>query len=159
MVKYQIELVRLIPNIRDEKDHRIQQLIRPIIRKKGIEKVYVQFQSEEKEIKLCVDFDPAIVTGIEVETLVRNIGADVTRRFCILTGIISNIGTIQKARIITDIMSEWAGVKEISISASGSFLMEFDQDKITLDLVLENMMKQGTPFISGEHTINDAAQA
>ena len=140
MKKLQIDIPILLPEITDKKDQCIDRIINTISNRKGVKKVHIQ---EGEITKLCVHYDPEIISLHQVEAWAKQSGAAITKRFEHLLLEVKGVRHQRHARSIEQSLLAVKGMAASVVSASGVIRLEWDNKLTNEHQVLEAVKKTG----------------
>lgn len=124
--KTKLELTLLLPDLPDAKDHCVHRLTDLLHGKVGINKAHITLDPPSDTDRLCIHYDPAIVSLSEVRELATRAGAELTQRYGHLLQRIESMSE-SRASAIESRLLRVAGVLEASLSADGAVRVEFDR--------------------------------
>lgn len=143
MEKTRIKLDILLPEIPDEKDECVTRIIGLLQYKRGIDKVHVIPEDENRKAVLCFHYNPSEVSLSEVEQLAKQAGAEITEHFGHLLIETSGVRQPRHARIIEEGLRKQTGVQNVSVSGTGFIQIEFDKGKTSEEFILLQIKKEG----------------
>ncbi len=149
MNKTKIDLAILLPEVPDVRDacvERLQQLLSPI---RGIQQVHlVDGDRSVQEAKVCLHYDPSVVSLSDVEQKARAAGARVTEQFGHIVLPLRAIGSEDLAHRIEAGLIALPGVLSASVSLPGQQArIEFDREKTSNDAINQAIREMG--YIGG----------
>lgn len=162
MEKLKIDLPVLLPDLPDEQDACVQRLMDLLSERPGIDSVHVktvkaksQASSKREAVqpsgplenaaKLCIHYDPKVISLNRVQTLARQAGADITHQYGHYVGHLSGVRHARHARTISEQISSWPGVLEATVSASGAIHLEYDQQQLSHSELIKKLKENSTP--------------
>ncbi len=140
MKKLQIEIPILLPEIPNEKDQCVIRLIQSLKNENGLEEVHIK---EGTPAKLCIHYEPSIISLKKVKTIAKQSGADLTHRFQHLLLDVNGVRHQRHARSLSESILKNKGVIEASLSATGVLQMEWDTEVINKAAVKSAIEKTG----------------
>ena len=143
MKKLQIELPILLPEILDEKDQCVQRIISLLEGKSGIDKVHIK---EGKPAKICIHYDPDIISLKQLKSIAKQSGAEITQRFQHRLLDVKGIRHPRHARNIEQSLQKAQGILESAASAAGVIRLEWDTQQTSEQQVLQAVKKEGLSF-------------
>ena len=144
MERVQIELPILLPDILDEKDRCIQRLVEHLRGRPGIEKVHVK---EGHPARLCIHYQPDLISLNQVRALAQQSGAGVTQRFRHRLLQVKNIRHQRHARRVEEALQKLKGVVEAAVSATGVIRLEWDRQQTSEAEILRVIEKSGLKLV------------
>jgi len=148
MNKHEIEIPVLLPSVPDEKDHCVDELIKKLADRNGVDKVHV-IQNNGLP-KLCFHYDPGKITLNRIESLARRFGAELTEKYGHLLIEVRGIRHVRQARQIENTLRNLNGVLEVSVSGSGFIRLEFENLKIHTDEIFTVLEKNDITIVDKE---------
>ncbi len=143
MKKLQIQIPLILPEVPDEKDKCVQELIQLLQNRKGLEKVHVSESTENGVPQLCFHYDPGLISIARIRSFVKQAGASITKKTGHKLIEVDGIRHPRHARIIERTLNALDGMLEASVSASGMVRAEFDRAKISESEILKALRKEG----------------
>ncbi|MCW0483686.1 heavy metal translocating P-type ATPase [Gaoshiqia sediminis] len=143
MKKLQIEIPLILPEVPDEKDQCVQELISLLQEQKGLEKVHVSEAAENGVPQLCFHYDPELISIDRVRSIARQTGASITEKTGHKLIGVEGIRHPRHARSIEHNLLSLNGIIEASVSASGMVRTEFDTRKIDEAAIVKALRKEG----------------
>ncbi len=137
MEKLTLELPLLLPDIPDTEDQCVSRLINMVEGREGVLRVHIKSNGKPK---LCIHFDPDIITLHRIKSLARQAGAELHDKFGHLLVEVEEIPHPRRARSITRRLEELQGIVDAYAGATGWIRIEFNKSKITEQEIL-NMLK------------------
>lgn len=151
MKKLQIEIPVLLPEIPDEKDQCTKRLLSALKDKNGIEKAHIE---EGEPAKICIHYDPDVLSLAKVKAIAKQNGAILTQRFNHLLLDVKGIRHQRHARNIGQSLMKVNGIVEASLSTTGVIRLEWDTRQINKQEVQTAVEKTGlkiVPATTGKH--------
>lgn len=142
--KIKIDIPIILPEIPDEKDSCVDRLISIVDKREGIEHVHVDQHSDGN--KLCVHFDPDIISLAQVQNLARITGAEITQKFRHVIFNLTGIRHQRHARLLSENFSQIRGVMAATVAASGTARLEYDSETINEQELKQEIVKHGLSF-------------
>lgn len=127
MKKHEIEIPVLLPAVPDEKDHCVDELIKKLAYRNGVEKVHIVQNSGLP--KLCFHYDSSKITLNRIEAIARRAGAELSEKYGHRLIEVRGIRHVRHARQIENTLKSLKGVLEASVSGSGFIRLEFENAK------------------------------
>ena len=140
MKKIQIEIPILLPSILDEQDRCVDRLIKSLKDQKGIDEVHVDGKAPAK---LCIHFQPDVVSFSQVKKAAIQAGASLTNRFGHTLLEVKGIRHQRHARGVSSSLMRIPGIIEASVSATGVIRLEWDTEIINEKKVKSAVEKAG----------------
>ena len=140
MKKLQIEIPILLPEIPNEKDQCVERLVQALKAEKGIDDVHTK---EGTPAKVCIHYDPAIISLKKVKTIAKQSGASLTHRFQHLLLEVNGVRHQRHARDLSEIILKTKGIIEAAVSATEVLRLEWDTEVIKKATVKSAIEKTG----------------
>lgn len=145
MEKTRIDLKLLLPEVPDVRDACIERLNRGVAGIPGIQKVHVvDTDSGVEGAKLCLHYDPSVVSLAEVQRQAKNVGATVTEKFGHLVTSLRAIGSEDLASRIEQDLIRLDGVLSASVTLPGQMArIEFDRSETDAERIKAFLSQSG----------------
>jgi Cd2+/Zn2+-exporting ATPase len=143
MKKLKLEIPLILPEVPDEKDQCVQELISLLQEQKGLEKVHVLEAADKGVPQLCFHYNPELISIDRVRSIARQTGASITEKTGHKLIGVEGIRHPRHARSIEHNLLSLNGIIEASVSASGMVRTEFDTRKIDEAAIVKALRKEG----------------
>lgn len=143
MEKLRIEIPLILPEVPDDKDACVHNLIELLEDEKGIDKVHVKMLDGSNVPHLCFHYNPSEITVSRIRLLAEQTGASISERIGHKLIEVRGIRHPRQARNIEKKLKELPGMLEISVSASGMIRAEFEKIKLGEAELLQALRRQG----------------
>lgn len=143
MKKLKLEIPLILPEVPDEKDQCVQELISMLQEQKGLEKVHVPEAADNGVPQLCFHYDPELISMDRVRSIARQTGASITEKIGHKLIEVEGIRHSRQARSIERNLSDLNGMIEASVSASGMVRVEFDRSQLDEATIIKALQKEG----------------
>ena len=143
MEKTRIDLDIILPEIPNERDECVSRIINSLERRRGIDKVHVVPQKENKASQLCFHYDPEKISIDKIEYLAKQAGAEITVQYGHLLITVSGIRHQRHARMIESDIKRVKGIVSISVSATGFIQLEYNKQLNSEDDIKNQIEKSG----------------
>ena len=143
MKKLKLEIPLILPEVPDEKDQCVQELISMLQEQKGLEKVHVSEAADNGVPQLCFHYDPELISMDRVRSIARQTGASITEKIGHKLIGVEGIRHPRQARSIERNLSDLNGMIEASVSASGMVRVEFDRSQLDEATIIKALQKEG----------------
>lgn len=154
--KLRLDIPVLLPEIRDAADACVKRLSDELAAREGVETVHVVTGGESGDAKLCVHFDPQLVSLVRIRQVTEAAGARITARFGHLNWQVTGIGHERRARTVTDKLISTDGVLEARASSAGLVHVEFDREAVSEAAIAGILGALGVERIgTGDHASRD----
>ncbi|WP_146402704.1 heavy metal translocating P-type ATPase [Pseudobythopirellula maris] len=134
MHKKQIVLGVVLPGVPDLQDKCVQRITEQLGTKIGIDDAHSIEGDENRPNKLCIHFDPSILSLTDVRDITRRAGARLEARY---GHAVRRIGAMHasKASAIESRLGRLDGVLEVVVSPGGTLRVEYDRQLISVDKI------------------------
>lgn len=142
--KTKFELSLVLPSVPNARDQCIERFTEQIKTKVGISDVHVVESNESKPDRLCIHFDPSVVSLADVRQLAKQTGARLDDRYGHIVWRMKSMHA-RRASAIESRLSRVSGVLEVVVSPDGAVRVEYDRhvsDKSKINDVLEEWSHQ-----------------
>lgn len=143
MKKLKLEIPLILPEVPDEKDQCVQELISMLQEQKGLEKVHVLEAADKGVPQLCFHYNPELISIDRVRSIARLTGASITEKIAHKLIGVEGIRHSRQARSIERNLSDLNGMIEASVSASGMVRVEFDRSQLDEATIIKALQKEG----------------
>lgn len=143
MKKLKLEIPLILPEVPDEKDQCVQELISLLQEQKGLEKVHVLEAADKGVPQLCFHYNPELISIDRVRSIARLTGASITEKIAHKLIEVEGIRHSRQARSIERNLSDLNGMIEASVSASGMVRVEFDRSQLDEATIIKALQKEG----------------
>lgn len=143
MKKLKLEIPLILPEVPDEKDQCVQELISLLQEQKGLEEVHVSEASDKGVPQLCFHYEPELISIDRIRTIARQTGASITEKTGHKLIGVEGIRHPRHARSIERNLRDLNGIIEASVSASGMVRVEFDARQIDEAPIVNRLKKEG----------------
>jgi Cd2+/Zn2+-exporting ATPase len=147
-----LDLPVLLPNAPEEADACITRLVGELGGREGVSRVHVLSAEGDQPAKLCIHYDPEVLSLGRIKGIAEGAGAEVTRRFGHVLWQLEGLTSARRARTVADQLQRQSGVMEATVSAGGAARIEFDRTLVS-ETDLEKMLDG-----IGEHLENGPEQ-
>ena len=125
----QLDIPLLLPDVADASDGCIRRLIADLDGRPGIEQAHVVSAAGDAPARLCIHYDPDILSLPRIREIVQAAGAAITERFGHVLWSVEGIAHQRRARTIGDRLRGLPGVIEAEANATGLVRIEFDRER------------------------------
>ena len=140
--RLQLDLPILLPNVPDEADACIDRLVSELSGREGMERVHITPASGGEPAKLCIHYDPDVLSLARVREIAQGAGARLTERFAHVLWEADGLQHQRRSRTVAERLKRVPGVVEADATAAGPLRVEFDRQATSegdLRRVLEDM--------------------
>ncbi|MEZ4698468.1 MAG: heavy metal translocating P-type ATPase [Rhodothermales bacterium] len=128
--KIKLDVSDLLPDVPDERDQCVRLLIDSLGAKKGIDRLHVVESADNDPARICIHYDPTVVTLAQIKRIAIRTGVDLTERFGHVLWKTAGISHERRARNVTRMLAPTAGVIEAEATAAGFVRIEFDRNVV-----------------------------
>jgi Cd2+/Zn2+-exporting ATPase len=125
-----LDLPLVLPGIPDEADRCVARLLADLKARNGVREAHVVGASGDEPAKLCLHYDPDIISLPRIKEAAHSSGASLTSRFGHLLWQVDGIAHQRRARTVAEHLCRLPGVVEAEATASGTLRVEYDREKI-----------------------------
>lgn len=140
MQKVQLDIPILLPDVPDEKDNCVEQLLRFLIDREGIDKAHIDAAHPSK---ICIHYDPALISLASVKEVAQRNGAQLTHRYQHLLVQVKGVRHQRHARKIEQQLSKRQGIVAANLSMPGTLRLEWDTKSISKAEVQATIKAEG----------------
>ena len=126
--RLQLDLPVLLPEAPGEADACVGRLVSDLADREGMERVHIAPASGEEPAKLCIHYDPEVLSLARVREIAQSAGARLTERFAHVLWEVDGVQHQRRARTIAERLQRMPGVVEAEASAAGPLRIEFDRE-------------------------------
>ena len=141
--KTRIDLPVLLPNVPDERDRCVQRLIEALEAHAGVQRAHLVIDEAREPAKLCIHYDPEMLSLQRIRQIARQAGASLTERFAHLLWEVDGIPHQRRARTISARLKRIEGVLEAEATATGPLRVEFDRERVDEQAIREALKELG----------------
>lgn len=143
MEKLKIEIPLILPEVPDEKDRCVRELMGRLQGREGIESVHVSTGQEDGVPQLCFHYNPDEISMARIEALARQTGASLTEKVGHGLIAIDGIRHARHARHLEQTLLQADGVLQASVAASGMVRLEYDRSRTNKEKILSVIREEG----------------
>ncbi len=141
--KLQLELPLLLPEVTDASDACVRRLMANLGARAGIVDVHVLAGQGSEASRLCVHYDPQVLSLARIRRIVSTTGAKISERFGHALLQVDGALHERRARALEHRLRTLSGVLEVGASASGLVRVEFDRNDISEAAISEAISQFG----------------
>ena len=141
MTKVALDLELIIPGAATGTDPCVPRLLAQLRGRPGV--VDAHLVEADGHARLCVHFEPDVVTLARIEALVAESGAALAARYGHLNQAVDGVHHERHARLIEAALAREPGVLHASVSAAGRLALEYDTTVVTEAQVLTAVRAAG----------------
>lgn len=147
--KIRLDIPVLLPGVNDDSDACVERLTGMLEGRRGIEDVHIVSAMDDQAAKLCVHYDPTIVSLGRIREIVTAAGAAITARYGHVSWRVVGISNQRRARTVEDRLHALPGVLETELNLSGALRIEFDRAAISEARITDALGKMGADIQEG----------
>lgn len=129
--KLKLDIPILLPEVHDERDACVSRLDAMLGDRDGITKVHVL--ADEEPSKLCIHWDPDVISLGRVRELAEAAGARLSDRYGHFVATVSETDHPRRARSKAEDLVKIEGVLEAEVSGAGAIRVEYDREVLSAD--------------------------
>ncbi|MEX2399566.1 MAG: heavy metal translocating P-type ATPase [Rhodothermales bacterium] len=140
--KLRIDLPIVLPDVPDRRDDCVRRLVELLEDYDGVERAHVLAATDDEPAKLCVHFDPDLVSLSHIRIAALRMGAQLTDHFGHVVWEVEGLYHRRRARTVAERLRRDPGVMEAEAGTHGPIRIEFVREKTderTLRSVLREM--------------------
>ena len=141
--KTRLDIPLVLPEIPDVADACVGRLTADLKGRSGIEDAHVLAEDGGTGAKLCVHYDPDVVSLSRIREIASASGAEITERFGHKLWKVVGITHQRRAQAVQARIRELQGVLEAEATAAGSIRVEFDRSRISEEAILNALAEMG----------------
>ena len=123
----QLDIPVLLPDAPDAADTCTERLVAELKGRDGVTRVHVLASDGDQPAKLCIHYNPEILSLGRIKEIAEGAGAQITERFGHVRWQLEGITSARRARTVADHLLRQPGVLEATVSAGGAVRIEFDR--------------------------------
>jgi Zn2+/Cd2+-exporting ATPase len=150
MQKIKIDLHILLPELPNERDECVQRIIAVMQKHKGIEEVHLIPKSEQSEAQLCFHYDTDIISLDQIQDIALKEGAAITHKYGHLLMEVKAFRETNEAELLERQLRKLKGILSVSVSATGTISIEYDQQLTDRKNILDVLSKDNINVESNE---------
>jgi len=129
--KLRLELPLLLPEIDGAADACVTRLVESLSAREGVRNAHIVAAAGGDPAKLCVHYDPDLLSLPRIREIAQSEGAKITERFGHLLWNDDGLSNQRRARTVAGRLLRAPGIVEADASAAGVVRIDFDRDKIS----------------------------
>ena len=155
--KLRLDLPLILPDVEDAEDRCVGRLIETLTGRSGIAEAHV-IDRDGASPKLCVHYDPAVISLTRMRELVHSTGAQLTSRYSHLMVQSESPLEARTARRVAASLREVPGVLEADVGVSGAVRVEYDRSVVSEQELRDKALSFGvrSTDAAAEHSEGDA---
>ena len=157
-LKLKLEIPILLPDAAEAEDRCVYRLVETLKAREGVAEVHVDRSSAETDARLCIHYDPQLISVHRVQELALVAGAQLTERYGHLLLPVTPLHA-RAARTLTANVTLLPGVVEAEVSSAGLARIEFDREQVTEAQLRSSLQSLGFPADSVTTTVPPRASA
>ncbi|MBX3104048.1 MAG: heavy metal translocating P-type ATPase [Cryobacterium sp.] len=140
----QLDLKTVLPAALDESDACVRNLTRSLVGRDGIKSAHIE-GGGDAEARLCVHFEPDVISLQRIREIVLSLGAHIERRFGHVTVGVTGVMRPARAEVLERRLRKLAGVVEAHVSPTGTVRVEYEVGGTSEDAIFDALARFGTP--------------
>jgi Cd2+/Zn2+-exporting ATPase len=137
--RLRLDLPVLLPEAPNEADACVGRVVGDLTGRSGIDQVHILPASGDQPAKLCIHYDPSVLSLGRIREIAEGAGARVTARFGHLLWQADGLQDERRARTVSDYLQRVPGVMEAVAAVAGPVRVEFDRT-LTSEPALRKML-------------------
>lgn len=137
----QLDLPVLLPDVSSEADACVDRLVGDLAGRDGIGQVHVLPASDDQPAKLCIHYDPFVLSLGRIKEIAEGAGARVTERYGHVLWEVDGLQYQRRARTVTEYLQRAPGVMEAAAVVAGPVRIEFDRT-LTSEQALRHVLDE-----------------
>ena len=128
--KLRLDLPVVLPDVPDARDACVERLTGSLASQDGVEEAHVMEKVEDEPARLCIHYDPDVLSLARIRRTARRLGAQLTDHYGHIIWEVEGIRHPRRARTVAALVKYQQGVLEAEASAAGSLRVEYDRDAL-----------------------------
>jgi len=128
--KLQLDLPIVLPDVPDARDACVARLNESLASSEGVERVHVIDPENGEPAKLCIHYDPTVVSLARIRQMALRNGARITDKYGHVLWRVRGIGYQHRARTVSEWLRRVPGVLEGDATAAGLIHVEYDRSRV-----------------------------
>jgi Cd2+/Zn2+-exporting ATPase len=129
--RVRLDLPVLLPDVPSEADACVARLMRYLNVLQGLERVHLAPAVGQDPSKLCIHYNPELLSFAQVKEIAERAGARLTARFAHVLWGVEGLSHQRRARTVSEGLKRIPGVVEAEATAAGLLRIEFDREVTT----------------------------
>jgi Cd2+/Zn2+-exporting ATPase len=149
-----LDIPVLLPDAPDAADACTGRLVAELKGRDGVSRVHVLAAEGDQPAKVCIHYNPDILSLGRIKEIAEAAGARITRRFGHVRWQLEGITSARRARTVADHLLRQPGVQEAAVSAGGAVRIEFDRTLTsapTLQRALDDIREHPEDVVDHDH--------
>jgi Cd2+/Zn2+-exporting ATPase len=157
MNQIELEIDLVLPGVKDTQDDCVARLNGLIESRKGINKAHVRKEGGEDSKRICVHFDPNVISVGEIRGFAIQSGAELEKQYGHLLFKTSPMD-VRRARTVDAQLAKIKGVLDSGVSADGVVRIEFAKRLATESSIFDGVNELGIRVIEklGDQVVSEA---
>jgi Cd2+/Zn2+-exporting ATPase len=157
--RLRLDLPVLLPDAPGEADSCVGRVVGDLTGRDGIDQVHVMPATGDQPAKLCIHYDPKILSLGRIREIAEGAGARVTERFGHALWEANGLQDERRARTVSEYLQRVPGVLEAVAAVAGPVRIEFDRT-LTSEQALRQMLNaMGVVVRAPAHALPAAGEA
>jgi len=157
--RIQLDLPILLPDVPDAKDACVERLTSSLQAHSGIDRVHVAPAENGDPDRLCVHYNPDVVSLPRLRQRAKSLGTELTDHYGHLVWTVQGITHPRRARTIAKRLCRMDGVVEAEASATERIRVEFDRERTGEAAIRDALRSMGVRVRGGVLDAHDLAPA
>ena len=156
--KLRLDIPLLLPDVTDVADACVTRLIGSLESRKGVDEIHAVKSFGSEPAKLCIHFEPDLVSLQRIRELANAAGADLAERFGHIGWDVEGITHQRRARTVTEQLRAIDGVLEAEANMAGVVRVEFDRTRTDEDALKDRLTAMGVRLRTSTLGIEQAVE-
>ena len=138
----ELKITLLLPGVETEDDQCLARLETALQARKGIQRVHLE--REKRPVRLCLHYDPILISLANVQRLAERAGAQIVDRYRHVMIRIEGMDCSDCATVVEHGVGRMEGVLAVNVNyAAQKMLVEFDAQKVSRDAIEKRLRSLG----------------
>ncbi len=157
--RLRLDLPVLLPDAPGEADACVGRVMGDLTGRDGIDQVHVMPASGDEPAKLCIHYDPKILSLGRIREIAEGAGARVTKRFGHALWEVSGLQDERRARTVSKYLQRAPGVLEAVAAVAGPVRIEFDRSLTSEQVLRQTLNAMGVTVRAPAYALPAAGEA
>ena len=138
----ELDIPLLLPEIESARDECVHRLERDLENRRGVLRTHVKYNGDPA--RLCIHYDPDLVSLAVVRRIARDAGAELTDRYPHETIPFAGLDAADVADSLEDELAELPGMLHARVNyAAGLAFVAYDKEKLSVSQIVDTMQEFG----------------
>ena len=154
----ELELPIVLPNVPDAEDSCVDRLSESLQQREGVLQAHVVTAENGEPDRLCVHYDPEVLTLPRIRQLAKSLGTEITDHYGHLVWGVEGISHPRRARTIAKGLRRLDGVVEAEVSAAERIRVEYDRSETGEEEIRTLLLSMGVQPIGSVIDARDLSE-